>query len=315
MTKSQLHIDRLRLRHFRLLELIDKHGSLRAVGNAINLTQPAVSQMVKDLEYALNITLVERSVRGVTLNAAGRLALQRARSGIATFEHLATELHADLFPVMRIGTNPALMSQLLPNALSRLNMGKTEMRFKLSTGMVRDMMQKLWNGELDCYVGRVDWGHVPPHMASVLCHDALIQTDLVIACSVSHPLAQRSPLSVKDLEGWPWALTPPDSNNRMALDVELQNHGLPPPIASVEVVSGPNVLVSLAKQMNLLTCVPRIAIEAHTGVGEICALNLPDLILPAIHVVFITLAEHQDMESLQAVRQALIEAANSYFKK
>lgn len=315
MTQLKSHFDRLRLRHFRLLDLIERHGSLRAVANEINLTQPAVSQMVKDLEYALDITLVERSVRGVKLNAAGQLALQRTRSGIATFEHLASELHADLFPVMRIGTNPAMMLQLLPSALSRLNMGETEMRFKLSTGMVRDMMQQLWNGELDCYVGRVDWGQVPPHMASVLRHDALIETDLVVACSVSHPLAQRSVLSVPDLDGWLWALTPTDSNNRMALDVGLQNHGLPAPTASVEVVSGPNMLVSLAKQMNLLTCVPRIAIEAHTGVGKICVLNLPDLDLPTIHVDFVTLAEHQDMESLKALRQALIEAADSYYEK
>lgn len=315
MTQSRLHLDRLRLRHFRLLDLIDQHGSLRAVGNVINLTQPAVSQMVKDLEYALGVTLVERSVRGVTLNAAGQLALQRTKSGLATFEHMARELQADLSPVMRIGVNPVLMSQLLPSALLRLNVGQTDMRFKLRTGTVGDMMRLLWNGELDCYVGHVDWDLVPTQMASVLRHDALIQTELAIACSVTHPLAKRTQLSVQDLVDCRWALASAESNIRMALEAGLRNHGLSSPVASVEIEADPKVLINLAKQVNLLTCVPSIALETHTGADEICVLDLPDLNLPLIQIDFVTLAEHEDMDSLQAVRHALTEAAGDYYMR
>jgi DNA-binding transcriptional LysR family regulator len=109
MSYSPQHLDRLRLRHLRLLEMIDEHGSLRAVGALLNLTQPAVSQMVKDLEYAFDVTLIDRSVRGVTLNAAGKIALQRARSGLASLDHLARELQSDQTPMLRIGANSAML--------------------------------------------------------------------------------------------------------------------------------------------------------------------------------------------------------------
>lgn len=66
---------RLRLHHLRLMELIEKHGSLRAVAEQLNLTQPAVPQMVKELELAFGATLGGHSVRGVTLIHPGRLAL------------------------------------------------------------------------------------------------------------------------------------------------------------------------------------------------------------------------------------------------
>jgi DNA-binding transcriptional LysR family regulator len=42
MAHSPLHYERLRLRHLRLLQLIDEHGSLRSAAAELNLTQPAV---------------------------------------------------------------------------------------------------------------------------------------------------------------------------------------------------------------------------------------------------------------------------------
>lgn len=91
----------------------------------------------------------------------------------------------------------------------------------------------------------------------------------------------------------------------------MRNHGLSSPVASVEIVSDPK-LISFTKQVNLVTCVPRIALETHIGAGEICVPDLPDLTLPLIQFNFVTLAEHEDMDSLQAVRHALNEAAGSY---
>ncbi len=117
MPHSPHHLDRLRLRHLRLLELIETHRSLRAVADQLGLTQPAVSQMVKDLEFAFGATLVERSVRGVELTGVGRLALQRSRSGLAAFHTLAAELDEGLPPVLQVGTNPAMMFHLIPAAL------------------------------------------------------------------------------------------------------------------------------------------------------------------------------------------------------
>jgi len=308
MSFSPQHIDRLRLRHLRLLDLIDQHGSLRAVGTILNLTQPAVSQMVKDLEYAFGVTLIDRSVRGVTLSAAGLIALQRARSGLASFDHLAAELQTDQTLMLRIGTNSAMLFQILPDALRRLDAGQSGIRFKIHTGVVAEMMHALLEGELDCYFGRVDWDQVSPDMAAVLHHVPLAHTDLVLACSTAHPLAGRRNLTPGDLADWPWALPPADSNNRIALESGLRNHGLAGPLPAVEVVADPNALIVLAQQLNLLTCVPRLALDTHMAAADLCVLDLPDLRLPPIQISFITLAAHADMVPLQNLRQAVIAA-------
>lgn len=309
MAYSSQRLDGLRLRHLRLLELVNEHQSLRAVGTILNRTQPAVSQMVKDLEYALGVTLVDRSVRGVALNAAGQLALQRARSGLASFDHLVAELGANQSPILRVGTNPALIFRMLPATMSLLETEKARMRFKLRTGIVGDMLQSLWDGELDCYVGRIDWDQIPQKMIPVLRHDPLVRTDLVLACSIRHPLAGRKDIAISELADWAWVLPPEDSNNRIALEAEFRNHGVAGPTPMMEIAADPGALMILAREMDVLTCVPRFVLDTYIAAGELCALDLPSLTLPPIQIGFVTLAEHENMTALQLLRHALRQAA------
>lgn len=309
MSHSRQHVERLRLRHLRLLEQIEQHRSLRAVAGVLNLTQPAVSQMLKDLERAFGVTLVERSANGVSLSPTGQLALQRARSGLAAFDRLAAELEEGHSPEMRVGTNPAMMFQLLPKAIAGLKSKNAPMRFAISTGMVNDMLNELSAGKLDCYVGRIDWDRLPPSLIDILRLEPLTVTDLVLTCSASHPLAGRDDLSVRDLLDWPWALPTEELNNRAAFEAAFRNLGFVGPTPVVEIGSDPNALILLATQLDLLTCVPRIAFDAHPAAAAVCALELPDLHLPPIQIGFVTLEQNESLVALRMLREALKEAA------
>lgn len=62
MLKSQQNrADQLRIKHLRLLELIDEHKSLAAVAAVLHLSQPTVTGMVQTLESVFGVTLVNRS--------------------------------------------------------------------------------------------------------------------------------------------------------------------------------------------------------------------------------------------------------------
>ncbi len=311
MSSSSQYLDRLRLRHLRLLDLIEQHGSLRAVANVLNLTQPAISQMVKDLERAFGVELIDRSARGVSLSEAGKYALQRARSGLAAFDHLADELQMAHLPQVRIGTNPAMMFQLLPTAISLLNARDARLRFGIRTGMVNDMLLELWAGNLDCYIGRIDWDRLPPTMLDVLSQETLNVADLILCCSVDHPLAGRSDIQVSDLFDWSWALPPEDSNNRTVFETAFRNQGLVGPVPVVEVASDPNALIHLARHAGFLTCVPRVALDAHLASHALSAIEIPGFHLPPIQIGFVTLEQNESLHAVTMLRQALKEAAGA----
>lgn len=68
------------LENFRLtvFRAVAEHLSFRKAGEALYLTQPAVTLQVKTLEEELGLKLFERSSMGVSLTEAGRLLLQYA---------------------------------------------------------------------------------------------------------------------------------------------------------------------------------------------------------------------------------------------
>src|SRR5712671_1006805 len=94
---------RLRLRDLRVLFAVVQSGSLAKAAVELRVSQPAVSQVVSNLERALGVRLVDRNSRGVeptlyarALLARGRAAFDELRQGIRDIEFLADPTTGDL---------------------------------------------------------------------------------------------------------------------------------------------------------------------------------------------------------------------------
>ena len=307
MTSPSQFLDRLRLRHLRLIEMIDRHSSLRVIAEHLNVSQPALSQMVKDLEHAFDADLVTRSARGVSLTAAGQLALQRARSGLASIDHLARELQTDETPVLRIGTNPALLIHTFPGALRRLHAAHPRMRFHIRAGMESTMMQALTDGILDCYIGVVDWNRVQSRLSARLDHRPLDRSPLSLACRPGHPLAGRRDLKGGELLQYPWALPRVGSNNRVKVETAFRQLGFTPPAPMIELEGDPNAFLEIASTVDVIVCVPWLSLAPHLHAGAVCALTPVDFELEPVSVEFVTLVQDADTATITALRAAVTE--------
>jgi LysR family transcriptional regulator, nitrogen assimilation regulatory protein len=78
------------IKQLRYFIAIAEEGSLSAAAHRVNVAQPSLSQHVIQLEAALNVKLLERSPRGVTLTQAGEILLSHAREIVAALDR-ATE--------------------------------------------------------------------------------------------------------------------------------------------------------------------------------------------------------------------------------
>lgn len=88
------NLDMTTLRSF--MAVADHGGVTRAAG-ALNLTQSAVSMQIKRLEEMLDITLLDRANRRVTLTASGEQLLSYARRIVALNDEAVGRLTEDLF--------------------------------------------------------------------------------------------------------------------------------------------------------------------------------------------------------------------------
>src|ERR1700679_1241122 len=81
----------MELRHLRYFVAVAEAGSLTvAAEKKLHTAQPSLSRQIRDLEYEVGVPLMNRSVRGIELTAAGRAFLDHARLALAQAE-TATE--------------------------------------------------------------------------------------------------------------------------------------------------------------------------------------------------------------------------------
>ncbi|WP_121066316.1 LysR family transcriptional regulator [Chachezhania antarctica] len=297
------HQDRLRLRHLRLLELIEQHGSLRSVADVLNLSQPAISQMLKDLELAFGTQLVERSVRGVELNAAGRTALLRSRPCLSFVRQLGEELESPEQPVLRVGANPAVMLHVIPQAIRRMFETGPRMRFRFRAGLVAEMVEALVAGDIDCYVGRVDWSRISREAAGMLVCSRLSVAELSVACAADHPLTRKDRVTPQDLLTYPWASAAGGSSNWAEVQLRFRELGLKPPAAEIE--SDLLGLLGIAAATDFLTCAPISAIRHPMSAKTLTALHVPGFELQPAQTEFVSLLPPERLTPMHRLLEAL----------
>lgn len=131
---------------------VARFGTFAAAGERIGLTQAAVSGQMKRLEERLGVRLFERTGRSATLNAAGLRTLERARSIIAMFEHIADPADEASGGQLRIGAIASVQSAVLARALVPFRQRFARYHLRIVPGVSLHLLDLLDAGELDLAV-------------------------------------------------------------------------------------------------------------------------------------------------------------------
>jgi len=141
------------LKHLKTLIAIAENGSFAAAGEAIGLTQSAISLHVKSLEDELETKLFDRTTRPPRLNTRGRNLIDRARTIVEQCEGLSDIATGEAFSgSLDIGSVPTLLSGILPPALSAIRGSHPDIRIRVSSGLSADLVGRVHKGELDVEV-------------------------------------------------------------------------------------------------------------------------------------------------------------------
>lgn len=118
-----------------------------------NVTQPALSMQIKDLEATLGVKLVERLPREVRLTPAGRAVLERAERIISEAMELeSTARREDLGAALNVGMIPTVAPYLLAGTLARLRAADITRDLRLREAQTADLLTSLREGRLDAVV-------------------------------------------------------------------------------------------------------------------------------------------------------------------
>jgi DNA-binding transcriptional LysR family regulator len=199
---------RVRLRDLETLSAVVQAGGMRKAAHALNLSQPAVSRAIRELEDALGVKLLQRTRRGVEATEFGDALVRRStavfdelRGALRELSHLADPSTAEV----RLGCMETVHAGLLPACIEHVTREHPRMRFVLETGNASDLLDHFLRQRLvDFVVARPFAATLPPDMQG----EPLFADQLQVVISRRHPLARRrGRLRLRDLVDEHWILS------------------------------------------------------------------------------------------------------------
>lgn len=183
----------LSLRTARLFIACADHGTLTAAAGVLNVSQPAATKSLAQLEAALGGALFERSGRRLTLTALGEALLPRARALIQQARDLEAEAkrwRSGEDGMIRLGAGPAVAFSLLPDAVKRFYSSGSAARLTVRSGAAGELIERLRRGELDLVVADRGDDEADPGLAT----RALPDQSLAAAVRPGHRALVGGPL-------------------------------------------------------------------------------------------------------------------------
>ena len=187
--------------HLRTLELFCSVADLRSFSKAAavhDLTQSAVSQAMQHLEESVAVQLIDRSKRPLVLTAAGTVYLRGVRSMMRSYHRLEQEVRStgeSLSGQISVGTIYSVGLSYMPDATDEFNRIHPEVDVVPKFGSNEDIVELTSEGAVD--FGLVSFPKNTKQLRYVLWQ----QEPMRLVCSPDHALANRTDVTLNDLQG------------------------------------------------------------------------------------------------------------------
>ena len=272
MQKNGLFSQRIRLRHLHTFVAVAQQGTLGRAAETLNLSQPALSKTLNELEQLTGTRLFERGRLGAQLTLVGEQFLTHA---VKVLDALNTAgqalnrkegLNSD---IVRIGALPTAALGILPSVIGQFHQQQKDITLQVATMNNTMLLAGLKSGEIDIGIGRMS----DPELMSGVNYELLFLESLKLVVRPGHPLLQETVTLSRVME-WPVVVSPKGTLPRQNAETLLQSQGCKIPTGCIETLSA-----SLSRQLTVdydyVWFVPSGAVKDDLRRGMLAALPVP----------------------------------------
>ncbi|MFZ1430946.1 MAG: LysR family transcriptional regulator [Geminicoccaceae bacterium] len=238
-----MHLQRsgLKLRHLNLLVALDEACKVQDAAASLNLSQPAASKILADIERIVGTPLFERHPRGIVANSYGEVLIRRARTMLAELGQAETEittLRNGEGGLVGVGAVMAPAADVLVDAIAAVRTRLPRVQISVRVETSDALVEALLASKLDFVLARIPRTIDPSpfHYREFGLEEGCLLT------REDHPLARRRDVLPSELDDRDWVLQPRGSLLRHSLEAMLRRHGVAAP---ERVISTPSTLMTL----------------------------------------------------------------------
>jgi len=264
----------MNLHHLRLFAAVVEHGGFTKAAATLNLSQPAISKSLAELERHLKLTLIDRGGRSLKLTDAGRALYERARElfGVERMaEQELRELRGLKRGVLRIAASTTIATYMLPPFLGRFHLRHPRVRIRTASANTRSVLRMLLESRVDVALveGPVSHPRVEIH--------SWRDDELVVIAPPDHQLLARNDVDVAMLAEESFLVREPGSGTRVVSARALALHGVR--LTNTMRIGGTEAIKQGVAAGLGLAIVSRAAAADQLALGKIAILSVNGLVI------------------------------------
>ena len=208
---------------YRIFYTVANHKNITKASEELNISQPAISKSIKNLEEQLGGQLFVRTKRGVILTEEGREFynyIKQAIEYISNAENKFTELINLETGCIKIGISTTLTKEFLLPYLEKFHELYPKIDIGIVTNISSELFIKLRNGLIDIIILNLTEMNYGEDIEITKCRKI---NDCFV---VGKNFYEVNEISIKDLNKYPLILQSKGSNTREFLDDFCKDHGV-----------------------------------------------------------------------------------------
>ncbi len=254
----------MELRHLTYLLSVVEEGSFTRAAEKLYVSQPALSQQIKQLEDELGTPVLDRAGRRVRLNAAGEIFVMHARRVFQELDEAKIalqELQELQRGSLRVGIVQTVNAYLIPPVVARFTEAYPLIQLEIEELAAGEIEQALREGLVQLGVS-----FIPPTEEG-LEYEELFNEELVLVIGEKHAMANCVEIEVSKLNGFPLVLLPKSYCTRRLWEECSQKAGIQARV--VVEMNTIGAILSTIRQTKAGTILPRLALQQPYSQGLI----------------------------------------------
>jgi DNA-binding transcriptional LysR family regulator len=236
----------LKFRHLTLIDTLARTRNMHLAAEQMNLSQPAVSKMLKELESLLGFAIFERLPRSMPPTALGEHVIRYAQIALSDaniFVDQIINLREGGHGYLKVGGIFAAAAVALPAAICQI-----KQRWPLLSIEVVEPQKY-----------RYDFQPLAPEPYMVVVNS-------------HHPLCDTGPVPLEQLGDWPWILYPVGTPIRARLELAFAQAGIATPRNTIDTISMQTFLQVL-QTGPMIAMLPESMVRSHVERGLLAPLE------------------------------------------
>lgn len=214
----------INLELYRIFYVVEECKNITKASEILNISQPAVTKHIKNLEDGLGSPLFIRTKKGVILNEYGEKIFLKVKNALILLDESEKEISEYISMnkgTIKIGISTSLTRKYLLKHIENFHKIYPNIIININTDPTKDLIRQLKNGVIDLIICKK-----PEYVDLELEYSKLGETKYIFVTNSNYKELLNNKVNVQKLMNYPILLQKSPSNSRTSVDKYFKNNNI-----------------------------------------------------------------------------------------